>query len=118
MARSIRPTWQRISPGLEILPPTLLITFDHPWLGAATVGVALVFSALQSRMLVRAAEHRQQAILYYAQSTISMGGDPSMVIAALRKATDDAGDEGVSSDLRSRTYGMRSYDESRRTEET
>jgi hypothetical protein len=43
-------SWPRISTGLEILPPTLMVALGHPWLGAAVLGAVLASSALQSRM--------------------------------------------------------------------
>ncbi|MGH3978881.1 MAG: hypothetical protein ACRDRZ_07755 [Pseudonocardiaceae bacterium] len=95
MARLTRFTWSKISTGLEMLPPTLMVAMGHPWLGAGTLGAVLASAALQSRMQVRSAQERHQAILSYARDTVSMGGDPTTVIAALQGRAGDAEDDGV-----------------------
>ena len=88
-------SWSRISPGLEILPPTLMVALGDPWLGAVTLGAVLASSALQSRMWVRSEQERHRALLSYAQDATSMGGDPTAVIAALQRRAGDAVDDGV-----------------------
>jgi hypothetical protein len=70
--------------GGEVVPPTLLITLDHPWLGAATLTVVLGAWVLQLRLVTRSAQARQQALLAYAQGVSSLGGDPTAVIKALQ----------------------------------
>ncbi|MDQ3886818.1 MAG: hypothetical protein M3308_07405 [Actinomycetota bacterium] len=99
--------WSKISPGLEIVPPTLLIALDYPWLGAAALAVVLAFSALQSRMWVRSEQERHRALLSYAQDTTNMGGDPTMVIAALQRRPGDAEDDEVWPDMPPRGAGSR-----------
>jgi len=99
MARLTRFTWQRITTGFEILPPTLMVAMGDPWLGAGTLSAVLVSAALQSRMQVRSAQERHQAILSYARDTVSMGGDPSSVIAALQGTMGDTEDDGGPSEL-------------------
>lgn len=99
MAQPSRFPWPRTSAGLEIVPPTLLIVKDYPWLGAGALGAVLVASAVQSRMAARSAQERHQAILSYARDATSMGGDPTAVIAALQRRTDDAEDDGVPPEL-------------------
>ncbi len=89
----------KISAGLEILPPTLMVALGHPWLGAATLGAVLVFSALQSRMWVRSEQERHRALLSYAQDATNMGGDPTTVIAALQQRAGDAVDDEVLTEL-------------------
>jgi hypothetical protein len=93
MVQSTRVPWPRISSGLEMLPPTLMIAFGHPWLGAATLGGVLISSTLQSWILVRSEQEQQRAVLSYAQNTTSMGGDPTTVIAALRGRVSGTHDE-------------------------
>lgn len=93
MVQSTRFPWPRFSCGLEVLPPTLMIVLGHPWLGAATLGGVLVASMVQSWILVRSEQEQQKAILTYAQSTTSMGGDPRGVIAALRGQSSSTHDE-------------------------
>lgn len=84
MARLTRSQWARITVGLEIVPPTLLVALDEPWLGAATLGAVLAASTLQSWLYVRSERDQQRALLSYAQDTATMGGDPAPVIAALK----------------------------------
>ncbi|HEU0086623.1 MAG TPA: hypothetical protein VFQ77_03060 [Pseudonocardiaceae bacterium] len=79
----------RITTGLEIVPPSLLIVMKHPWLGAGTLGVVLAVAALDSWLVARSARESQQAILTYAQVVASMGGDPSNVVAALSRSPDE-----------------------------
>jgi hypothetical protein len=83
MSRLSRTPWSWF-PGLELLPPTLMVAMGHPWLGAGTLGAVLGVSALQSWMHIRSVEQQHRAVLSYAQDTTNMGGDPSPVIAALR----------------------------------
>lgn len=92
-------SWPRISTGLEILPPTLMVALGHPWLGAAVLGAVLASSALQSRMWVRPEQERHRALLSFAQDSTSMGGDPTTVIAALQRRAGDAEDDGVLPEL-------------------
>ncbi len=99
MARPPGFSWPRISAGLEILPPTLMVALGHPWLGAAVLGAVLASSALQSRMWVRSEQERHRALLLYAQDSTNMGGDPTPVIAALQRRPGDAVDDGVLSEL-------------------
>jgi len=93
-------SWPRISTGLEILPPTLMVALGHPWLGAAVLGAVLASSALQSWMWVRSEQERHRALLSFAQDSTSMGGDPTTVITALQRRAGDAGDDGVPPELR------------------
>lgn len=88
-------SWPRIPAGLEILPPTLMVALGDPWLGAVSLGAVLGFSALQSRMWVRAEQERHRALLSYAQDSTNMGGDPTTVITALQQRAGDAVDDGV-----------------------
>jgi hypothetical protein len=78
--------------GFEVLPPTLLVILNHPWLGAATLGGVLATSAVHSWMIVRSDRDRHRAMLSYAQDTTNMGGDPSSVIAALQRGADSDGE--------------------------
>ncbi len=98
MSRLLRFRSAALPAGVEILPPTLMVAMDHPWMGAATLGAVLASSILQARMRLRSAQERHQAILSYAQAATSMGGDPATVITAMRGATDDAGD-GLTTEL-------------------
>jgi len=107
MARLPGFSWPRISPGLEILPPTLMVALGDPWLGAATLGAVLASSALQSRMWVRSEQERHRALLSYAQDATSMGGDPTTVIAALQRRVGDAEDDGMLPELPPRGEEMR-----------
>lgn len=89
MALSTRFPWPRVSTGLEILSPMMLIVLGHPWLGVATLGGVLASATLQSWIVIRSAQEWHRAVLSYAQDTTSVGGDPSGVIAALHGMPGD-----------------------------
>ena len=89
MTRLTRSQWARITVGFEILPPTLMVAFDHAVLGAATLGGVLAAATLRSWMHMRSERDRQRAILSYAQNSTTMGGDPATVIAALHAGGND-----------------------------
>jgi hypothetical protein len=108
MSRPIRSTLRRVTPGVEIVPPSLLVLLDHPWIGAASLVVALGFTTLHSRMLLRAEEKQKEALLTYAHTTTTVGGDPHRVIAALSRDTTSIEVPPP------RTYRPRGYDESRK----
>jgi hypothetical protein len=91
MSRPIRSTLRRATPGLEIVPPSLLVLLDHPWLGAASLVVALTFTTLHSRMVLRAEKDRDQTFTAYAHTTASLGVDPHRLFVALsRDPADEA----------------------------
>lgn len=112
MSRPIRSTVRRVTPGLEIVPPSLLILFDHAWLGAGSLVVALTFTVLHSRMLLRAERDRDQTFTAFAHTTATLSGDPHRVIAAL---SDDTADDPPVELPSPRVYRPRGRDESRRS---
>jgi hypothetical protein len=92
MSRLPRFRSATLAVGLEIVPPTLLVAMDHPWMGTATLAAVLASSITHSRMRLRSAQERHQAILSYAQAAASMGSDPATVINALRGTRYDLDD--------------------------
>lgn len=110
MTRLTRSQWAAITVGFEIVPPTLMVAFDHAVLGAATLGVVLAATTLRSWMHMRSERDRQHAILSYAQDSATMGGDPATVIAALHAGWTNTDDEEFPLDARSRGYEPYPYD--------
>jgi len=100
MGRIIRSP--RLTAGLEIVPPTLMIVTGHPWLGAATLASVLAVSALQSWIMVRSEEERHRATLSFAREATSMGNDPAPVIAAMRSGPAGEGGESPGADAEDR----------------
>ena len=74
--------------GLELVPPTLMVSMGYPWAGAATVGAVLLTWVLQARIVVRSAQKRHEAVLSYAHAATNLGADPAGVIMALYAAGD------------------------------
>lgn len=108
MAQLTRSQWATITIGFEIVPPTVMVAFDHAVLGAVTLGAVLAAATLRSWMHVRSERDRQRAILSYAQDSTTMGGDPATVIAALHAGRTDADEPPL--DARSPGYEPYPYD--------
>jgi hypothetical protein len=75
------------------VPSTLMIVTHHPRLGAATVVGAVAAWMVCEVMVVRAQQKRDAALLQYAETATSLGGDPTRVISALRQRVPEDDDE-------------------------